>query len=264
VALWPRLLVVVANTEAWAGLRPEVKSALREAGRASLPDAIAKLRDDDAQTYANLCRGGRVSFARATRADQDALRRAVAPVTRGLDSTAVATIARLRAAAGPPPSHPACRPAVAARGAPATPVDGVWSFDSDEDDLRAAHTPTDELTPENWGHWVFMFSRGRFAITQEDREACTWAYGTYRVRGQRMIWDVTDGGGHGPQNATNHPGEHLEFEWSRFRDTLHVSRARGAVSPNNFDVKPWRRIGDDVRKAPLSRRCPPPPRGLQF
>jgi hypothetical protein len=29
-------------------------------------------------------------------------------------------------------------------------------------------------------------------------------------------------------------------------------------------VKPWRRIGNDPRKAPISRRCPPPPRGLQF
>jgi TRAP-type C4-dicarboxylate transport system substrate-binding protein len=264
LTLWPRVLVVVANPKAWARLRPEQRSALREAGREALPAAIDQLRSDDADAYDVLCRRGRVSFARTTPAQRETLRRAFAPITRGLDPAAVDEVARLRAAAGPPPVDPPCRPPARAQAGPATPVDGVWAFDSDEADLRAAHAPSDELTPENWGHWVFAFSRGRFATTQEDREACTWAYGTYSVHGQRMTWDVTDGGGHGPQNAANRPGEHFGFTWSRFRDTLHLTRLRGAISPANFKVKPWRRIGDDVGKAPLSRRCPPPPRGLQF
>lgn len=264
LALWPRVLVVVANPEAWERLRPEQRTALREAGRAALPAAIDQLRGSDAEAYQVLCRRGRVSFARPTPADTEALRQALAPVVRGLDGGAVDEISRLRAAAGTPPVYPPCQPPARTQTGPATPVDGVWAFDSDEADLRGAHTSADDLTPENWGHWVFAFSRGRFAITQEDREACTWVYGTYSVRGHRMTWDVTDGGGHGPQDATNRPGEHFDFSWSRFKDALHVSRVRGAVSPNNFDVKPWRRIGDDVSKAPFSRRCPPPPRGVQF
>ena len=79
-----------------------------------------------------------------------------------------------------------------------------------------------------------------------------------------MTWDVTDGGGYGPQNATNRPGEHFDYTWSRFKDTLQLSAVRGKVSPTNFSALAWRRIGDDARKAPISRRCPPPPAGLQL
>lgn len=264
ISLWPRVLVLVANRQAWERLSAARRDALRKAGRAALPDAIAALRSTDADAYDVLCRRGRVAFARATPADVDALRRAVAPVTRDLDRAAVAEIARLRVAAGEPPVHPPCRPPAREKPGRATPIDGVWSFDSDEADARAAHIADEDITPENWGHHVLAFSRGRFAITQEDREACTWVYGTYRVRGHRVTWDVIDGGGHGPQNATNRPGEHLDYNWSRFKDMLRLARVPGAVSAPNFIVKPWRRIGDDPHNAPFSRRCPPPPRGLQF
>ena len=264
LALWPRVLVLVANRQAWERLSPVRRDALQQAGRAALPAAIADLRAGDADAYDVLCRRGRVSFARTTPADVSALRRAVVPVTRGLDRAAVAEIARLRAAAGEPAPHPACRPPARAKPGPATPVDGVWGFDSDEADLRATHVREEDVTPENWGHHVLAFSRGRFAITQEDREACTWVYGTYRVRGHRVTWDVIDGGGHGPQNATNRPGEHFDYDWSRFKDTLRLAAVPGAVSAPNFNAKPWRRIGGDPRKAPFSRRCPPPPTGLQF
>jgi hypothetical protein len=79
-----------------------------------------------------------------------------------------------------------------------------------------------------------------------------------------MTWDVTDGGGHGPNDATNRPGEHFVYAWSRFKDTLRLSGIGGAVSPGNFLAKPWRSIGDDARQAPLLRRCPPPASALQF
>ena len=84
------------------------------------------------------------------------------------------------------------------------------------------------------------------------------------MRGHRVTWDVIDGGGHGPQNATNRPGEHFDYDWSRFKDTLRLTSVPRAVSAPNFIVKPWRRIGDDPRKAPFSARCPPPPTGVQF
>lgn len=260
LTLWPRMLVLIANPQAWERLDPLRRDALRAAGRAALPAAIAMLRADDAEIYGVLCRRAEVSFARATPADADALRRALAPVTRGLDPGAMDEIARLREAAGRPPARPPCRPAARAKGGQATPVDGVWTFDSEADDV-----PENQRTPENWGHHVIVFSRGRFAITQEkDREACTWVYGTYRVRGHRVTWDVTDGGGYGPQNATNRPGEHFDYDWSRFKDTLRLTRVPGAISAPNFIARPWRRIGDDPREAPFSRRCPPPPTGLQF
>jgi TRAP-type C4-dicarboxylate transport system substrate-binding protein len=264
LTLWPRMVALIANPQAWERLDGMRRDALRAAGRAALPAAIAMLRTDDAEIYGVLCRRGEVSFARATPADADALRRALAPVTGGLDPEAMDEIARLRAAAGRPPAHPPCRPAARAESGQPTPVDGVWTFDSDADDLRASGASEDQVTPENWGHHVIVFSRGRFAITQEDREACTWVYGTYRVRGHRVTWDVTDGGGHGPQNAVNRPGEHFDYNWSRFKDTLRLGSVPGAISAPNFNARPWRRIGDDPRKAPFSRRCPPPPTGLQF
>jgi TRAP-type C4-dicarboxylate transport system substrate-binding protein len=259
LTLWPRMLVLIANPQAWERLDEGRRDAMRAAGRASLPAAIATLRADDAEIYDVLCRRGEVSFARATQGDADALRRALAPVTSGLDPQATDEIANLREAAGTPPAHPPCRPAARVKSGQATPVDGVWTFDSEADDI-----PESQRTPENWGRHVIVFWRGRFAITQEVREACTWVYGTYHVRGHRVTWDVTDGGGHGPQNAVNRPGEHFDYDWSRFKDTLRLASVRGAISAANFNAEPWRRIGDDPRKAPFSRRCPPPPTGLQF
>ena len=184
LTLWPRMLVVVGNPKAWERLGRARRDVLREAGRAALGAAIAALRFDDDDAYGVLCRRGAMSFARTTPADAEAMRRALAPVTRRLDPAAVKQITRLRRAAGRAPLHPACRPLARAQAGKATPVDGVWTFDSDEADLRAAGRAS--VTPENWGHHVLVFSRGRFAITQEDREACTWVYGTYSVHGHRM------------------------------------------------------------------------------
>lgn len=262
VSLWPRILVLVANPRAWQALDPRRREALRAAAGASLPAAIDQLRRDDDESYGVLCRRGAVSLARATQGDIAALRAALTPVADDLDAGTMREIARARADAGPPPAHAPCRPAAHERRGRATPVDGVWKFKSDEADLRAAPGNKADLTPENWGHHVFAFSHGRFAITQEAPGACTWAYGTFSVRGHRMVWDVTDGGGFGPQNANNRPGEHFEYSWSRFKDTLEVGPVRGAISPANFLALAWQRVGDDARRAPLSRRCPPP--GPQF
>jgi TRAP-type C4-dicarboxylate transport system substrate-binding protein len=264
VTLWPRVGVLVANPKAWEGLDERRQAALREAARASLPAAIANLRHDEDEAYGVLCRRGATSFARATAKDVAALRAAFAPVTAKLDASMAKEIARLRAAAGPPPTHPPCRPAARARPGEATPVDGAWEFESSPSDLSVARGSPADPTPENYGHYVFAFSRGRWVITQEARGACTWAYGTFAVRGHRMVWDVTDGGGFGPQDAFNRPGEHFEYTWSRFKDTLKVGPVRGAISPTNFSALAWRRIGADAARAPISRRCPPPPAGLQL
>jgi TRAP-type C4-dicarboxylate transport system substrate-binding protein len=264
VTLWPRLGVVVANPEAWEALSERRRRAMRAAGRASLAAATDTLQRDEDEFYGVLCRRGATSFTRTTAADLDALRAAFAPVTAQLDPAVTRQIDAVRAQAGPAPIHPPCRPAKRARPGKATPVDGAWEFSSSEADLRRAGEDPRGVTPENWGHYVFAFRRGRWIMTQEAPGACTWAYGTFSVRGHRMTWDVTDGGGHGPQNATNRPGEHFDYTWSRFRDTLQVGRVRGKISPHNFSALAWRRIGDDAREAPISRRCPPPPAGLQL
>jgi TRAP-type C4-dicarboxylate transport system substrate-binding protein len=258
LALWPRILVVVANRAAWQRLGPDRQRALRAGARHSLEPAMAQLRARDADAYAVLCRRGEVPFVQSSPA---AMRRALAPLTRNLDPATAGEIARMR---GGGTTHPPCRPTARARQAGATPVDGVWTFEIDAADLRRAHTPRDDVIPENWGRHVVVLSRGRLAITQEDAQACTWAYGSYAVRGKRLTMDVSDGGGSGPNNAVNRPGEHFEFGWSRFKDMLRLSLVPRAPSPNTFVAAPWRRIGDDPGSAPLSRRCPPPPKALQF
>ena len=75
----------------------------------------------------------------------------------------------------------------------ATDVDGVWTMDTD----RSAAVP--EYFDENWGHWVFVFDHGRFAITQENETSCTWGYGTYAVNGSPHRVDIPGRRRHRPQ-----------------------------------------------------------------
>jgi hypothetical protein len=124
------------------------------------------------------------------------------------------------------------------------------------------HPGDPQPVAENYGNWIFVFDRGRFAITQEYEDACTWGYGRYTVHDHRMAWAFTDGGGIAPNNAENKPGEFFRFGWSRYRDTLALTPVRGAISPFNFRGKPWRRVSATPSARFLSQRCPPPARAL--
>ena len=84
-----------------------------------------------------------------------------------------------------------------------------------------------DLEEENYGHWVYVVDRGRFAFSQENGPACTWGYGTWKVHGDTVEWLFTDGGGEAPNGAENKPGERFVFGWSRFRDTLTLYRRTG-------------------------------------
>jgi hypothetical protein len=117
--------------------------------------------------------------------------------------------------------------------------------------------------PSNYGLWTYVFDRGRFAITQTNKYACTWGYGTFKVSGNRFAWTFKDGGGVSPDNATNKPGEFFVFGWSLYRDTLTLTPVKDQTSPMNFRAKPWRRISTTpsrrtstlaARRLPL--RCP--------
>ncbi len=96
--------------------------------------------------------------------------------------------------------------------------------------------------PENWGHWVYVFDRGRFAFTQENEQACTWGFGTYEVTADRIALTFLDGGAvEAPNNAFNRPGEYFVFGWNLEGEDLTLSPVPGEVSPENFRAKPWRR-----------------------
>ena len=103
-----------------------------------------------------------------------------------------------------------------------------------------------------------VFDHGAFAITQENREACTWGYGTFTVDGNRMSWNFTDGGGIAPTGAENKPGEFFVFDFSAYRDTLTLTPVKGEISPLNFRDEPWRRLAKTPSRQFFSTRCPPP------
>ena len=103
-----------------------------------------------------------------------------------------------------------------------------------------------------------IIDRGRFTYQQEDRQACTWAYGTFAVKGNEFEQLFTDGGGIAPDGAANKPDELFTFRWSLYRGVLTLSPVKGAVSPPNFLAKPWLRVSTSPSPHFLSRRCLPP------
>jgi hypothetical protein len=142
-------------------------------------------------------------------------------------------------------------------------MDGVYRVTTTPDDLRRAGAPEDEVIPENYGTWTFVFDRGRFANTQEGPGACTWGYGKFTIKGNETDWSFRDGGGIAPTGATNQEGEFFRYHWSRYRDLLTLSAVAGAISPANFRAKQLRLIAATPSRRYFSRRCPPPAAALQ-
>ena len=230
VNLWPRPLVVFANARAFAELSADERDVLRAAAEAVTPRLTALERTGDAEAAANLCRRGQVAYDAASAADLRALRTAVEPVYRELRAdpagrTALDAIAALKRQVSD--RRPRSRRAAGRRhGAAAkTRLDGTWQMDTG----RSASAP--EYLDENWGHWILVFDRGRFAITQENKTSCTWGYGTFSADGDKTTWLFTDGGGEAPNGAMNQPGEQFSYRLSIFRDSATLSPVKGAISP---------------------------------
>jgi TRAP-type C4-dicarboxylate transport system substrate-binding protein len=263
VELWPRALVVFATERSYHDLTEDERTILRTAAANTVPKKTAVERRFDAESATNLCRKGHATFDSATPAELRGLRRAVEPVYRDLERDpgtreAINAIERLkRDVEAPPAVLPGCKGAAGTpTSADTTKLDGVWTMETD----RSASAP--EYFPENWGHWVFVFDRGRFAITQENKPSCTWGFGKFKVDGNRTSWTFTDGGGIAPSGAVNRPGEFFVFDFSAYRDTLTLTPVKGEISPVNFRAKPWRRLSDRPTRRYFSKRCPPPAAAL--
>ncbi len=256
VDLWPRALVIFARGDVYKRLTAGERDVLQEAATNALPKAGPAARASDLEAAANLCRTGRVAFDLATASELRALRQAVAPVYRELESdpetrATIQQIESLKAQLSQPPATlPRCSGRARASAGTPTALDGVWRMDTSA--VGA------EGMDENWGHWIFVFDHGKFADTQENRKACTWGYGTFAVRGNQTSWKFTDGGGIAPNNATNKPGEFFVFDLSSYRDTLTLKPVHGEISPVNFRAKPWRRLSSSPTRRYFSKRCPPP------
>ena len=260
VNLWPRPLVVFAAANT---LTADQLQILRDAAANVVAARTASERGSEVETAADLCRKNDTTFDVASPQDLKALKTAVEPVYAELERDAgagkvIKGIEQLKDQLGEPPTEiPACSPVPdPARPGVATKVDGIWTMDTD----RSAAAP--DYADENWGHWVFVFDRGRFAITQENKTSCTWGYGSYAVNGARMAWSFKDGGGIAPNNALNKPGEYFVFDISTYRDTLTLTPVEGEISPNNFRDQPWRRLAETASTEPFSKRCPPPAAAL--
>jgi TRAP-type transport system periplasmic protein len=268
VNLWPRPGVIFAGKQVFDALSPDQRNVLRQAVANVLPAQTALLRRDEQDATGNLCRRGLMEFETASPHDLAALRTAVQPVYDTLARepqtrkflAAIAAIGK----GVPAESAPRCRASGQTDGQAAggsSQLDGVYRVTTTPKDLRAVRTPPGDIIPENYGTWTYVFDRGRFAYTEENKDACIWGYGTFAVKGNQVEWTFADGGGTGPNNAFNRPGEFFVFGWSLYRQTLTLTPVPGA-SPQPFWAKPWQRISSTPSARSFSERCPPPANAL--
>jgi hypothetical protein len=255
--------VIFAGRKVFDSLNPEQRNALRQAAANNIPAQTVALRGSEQEAAGNLCRSRRLEFETASPHDLGALRTAVQPVYDMLarDPQTRKFLAAIAAIGKgvPAESAPHCRPTGQTDGQAAggsSQLDGLYEMTTS----KSAAAP--DFLAENWGKWIFVFHRGRFAFTQENRDACTWGYGTFAVKGNQVEWRFTDGGGTGPNNAFNKPGEFFVFGWSLYRETLTLTAVQGAISPENFRAKPWQRISTTPSTRSFSKRCPPPANAL--
>jgi TRAP-type C4-dicarboxylate transport system substrate-binding protein len=262
VALWPRPLVVFAGGKALQRLSDAQRQALKQAATAALPGSMARVLGNEKEALGNLCRARLLSMAQATPGDLAALRKAVQPVYDRLQSDpqtnkSIAVITSIVQGVTPEPT-PACAPTEPAPAAGGKPLDGVYTMTT-----KIGDNPNDsDVVPENYGTYVFVLRGGHFAFTQEYQNACTWGYGTFTVKGARLELTFADGGGVAPHNAMNKPGEFFVFGWSVYRDTLTLTPVEGAISPDNFRLKPWHRTSTTPAAKYLNQKCPPPANAL--
>lgn len=268
LAFWPRELVVLVNAGVYHRLAPSDRKALEQAAHAALPAEMATVRLDDREGLRVLCSPDidrPIQLVTSSPAQLLAMSHAVAPVYSQIEDdtsrrAAVQQIEALKRTAKPDTAPVCTGSAPGATTSARTPLDGVYEMDTSPADVSAAvrARDPDTLAPENLGHWIFVFDRGRFADTQEYRNACTWGYGTFTVTGRTMRWIFTKGGGIAPTDAMNKPGEDFQFTWSDFRDKINVGPVKGAISPDNFRLRPWHRISRQPSSNYFAKRCPPP------
>jgi TRAP-type transport system periplasmic protein len=247
LTLWPRPLVPFANGKAFRSLDSGQRRALVEAAANVIADYTAANRGVEREAGDVLCRRG-LRFVSASSEDLAALRRAVEPVYAmlrrdGETKSFIARIEALRKEATPARSEtPRCLAATTEQAArKATPIDGEYRMTTTREELAKAD-PDEEPLSENYGRWRLVLDRGRLRYTQSSEGATRWTKGVYTVRGHTLVMKVTDYGGEAPNDAAERTGEVFTFRWSRYRDTLTLGPVPGAISPQGFRLKPWRRV----------------------
>jgi len=286
VNLWPRPLVVFGSTKSLAALSSTQTGWLRAAVRDAL-DATAQVQIRlDTEGVGALCRRAKLRMIDASPAQVAQLREAFAATVDGLRRDLqtrqfLDRIDALRAGVSPSsaqetlscagqrtgeaaPTSPANPPSASASPPPAgshTALDGVYEADTTLAEMTAASDDPVELEPENWGHWVFVFDHGRFAYSQHNGPACTWAYGTFTVTANQLELSFINGGGFRP-GMTNKPGDLFDYRWSRYRDLVSWSQVPDAASPVQWTVRPFHLISAVPTPRFFDAHCPPPATAL--
>ena len=264
IDLWPEPLAVFMNASRFARLTAGQQDALRRVVAGHVTPALAASRRDDASAASGLC-DTPMSVVHATPRDVSGLEAAVEPVYVNLEAEAAnrAAFDEITALktdlAAPAESFECDASQDPAEPSAATPLDGVYEMTITSDELAASG---DFVIPENYGAYILVFDRGRLAMTQQSEAACTWAYGTYVVNGDRFEMTYADGGGISAYHAYNRPGEFFTYAWSLYRDELTLTVVPGKESPPGWTVKPWTRTGATPSVQALNQHCPPPPAAL--
>ena len=142
------------------------------------------------------------------------------------------------------------------------PLDGTYQMTLTEGELRAGTRDPTEVVIDNYGHFVLVISRGRFAFTQHEAASCTWGYGKFSVAGARLQMFFIDGGGHSVTGAVNRPGELFSYTWTRFHGALKWDAVAGAVSPTEWRLRPWSVVSTSASVSALDANCRPPANAL--
>jgi hypothetical protein len=247
-ALWPRPYVVIMNPRVYARLSPNQQNVLRTALTRISRDYVAALRQSEESGARQLCS----AHARLIEADTAQFRAAFAPVYAQLerDPRTASYITQIDAIkhglpADPPPS---CGAREAAAPRRPTPLDGVW---------RTSRPKAPHVQPENFGTIIRVFDRGRYVKQQWSARACTWAYGTYTLRGNEIRLVAIKAGGIAPTNTNARPGATLPLLWNVYRGKLSLPNAP-EVHDSPIEPTPYTLVDKTPSSKYFIKRCPPP------
>jgi hypothetical protein len=220
----------------------------------------------DLQSGRSLCNEG-AHMVTAGPAFVSQLRRTAAPVYAALardpdTSASLRTITAIKADLAAAPSDIApCGGRRPTPPAAPTDLDGLYAMESTKRELEPVAEPQD-LVPENWGEWRILLAGGRLIATQQNRQACTWVYGTYSVAGDVLAVHLLEGGGIAPNEATEVGDDVTQLRWSRYRGDLRLKPLNGLAGPV-IGVQPWRRLAGPDAKPGFPSRCRPPQRAYR-
>ena len=249
-ALWPRPYVVIMNPRVYARLSPNQQNVLHTALSHISHDYIDALRQSEESTTRQLCS----AHARFVKADAAQFRAAFAPVYAQLerDPRTASYVAQIETMKRGMPAAPA--PSCGAQAAPLsvsrrpTPLDGVW---------RTSRPKAPHEQPENYGTFIRVFDRGRWARQQWSRRACTWAYGTYSLRGKEIRRVAIKAGGIAPTSTNTRPGEMLPLLWNVYRGKLSLPNAP-ELHDSPIEATPYTLVDKTPSSKYFIKRCPPP------